>query len=685
MSALLCLLSVLSVRAQVSSHTPWIWMHGDKSGHISSSYGAIRIPAASNKPGSRTMPVSWSDAEKRLWLFGGFGDAPSGNGRLNDLWQYDLALNQWIWMSGDSTINENGVYGKKGVAAPSNKPGARSGSARWTDTAGNLWLWGGFGFGAANSTNHLLNDLWVYNTETNAWTWVAGDSTMSYPNGIYGKKGVRDVSNYPGARHGAVSWVDEEGDFWLFGGTGYAANGLDGYLNDLWKYEVRSGQWTWVSGDTLIDAPAVYGVQGIEAPANKPGGRVFSSGWRDTAGDFWLMGGEYMGACYNDLWLFNKKTSQWVWMKGDSQPDQNGIYGRLDTPAAGNKPGARFGAASWSDAYNNLYILGGIGFGSSGKDFINDFWRYTPSDNSWAWLKGDSLVSTAGTYGSIGIQDSLSMPGARNMSAYWTDYRGQFWIMGGDGYAEGGRPTVMNDLWKLNNCIHVQAPVSIDGLTEVCEGAVVTYSATPVPWAVSYHWTWPTGWSGQVSGNALTLTAGNNDGFITISALSSCDTSEELSFAVQVNRPDAIITAEGFLLSTSIPFETYQWFLDGKAIAGGTKAKQEVIGNGRYIVVVSDHAGCIDTSDVYAVTNYTGIKTPAGIQVSISPNPATAVIAIHTSTAVTVTLTALDGRVIATYEDPEMIRLDRYTPGIYLVRIDDKHGNRIRTEKLIKQ
>jgi hypothetical protein len=35
------------------------------------------------------------------------------------------AHGQWTWVSGDIKINQHGVYGAKGVAAGTNKPGAR--------------------------------------------------------------------------------------------------------------------------------------------------------------------------------------------------------------------------------------------------------------------------------------------------------------------------------------------------------------------------------------------------------------------------------------------------------------------------------------------------------------------------------------------------------------------------------
>ncbi len=41
--------------------------------------------------------------------------------------------------------------------------------------------------------------------------------------GIYGTKGTPDPANIPGARTGATSWTDNDGKFWLFGGSENAA------------------------------------------------------------------------------------------------------------------------------------------------------------------------------------------------------------------------------------------------------------------------------------------------------------------------------------------------------------------------------------------------------------------------------------------------------------------------------
>ena len=46
-------------------------------------------------------------------------------GYLNDLWQFNIVSEWWTWLNGSSTVADPGVYGTKGLAAPTNKPGGR--------------------------------------------------------------------------------------------------------------------------------------------------------------------------------------------------------------------------------------------------------------------------------------------------------------------------------------------------------------------------------------------------------------------------------------------------------------------------------------------------------------------------------------------------------------------------------
>ena len=62
----------------------------------------------------------------------------------------------------------------------------------------------------------------------NTWTWIAGSDTTNQP-GVYGEKGNASHVNIPGAREGAVGWVDSlRQELWLFGGYGYGNSSVYG-------------------------------------------------------------------------------------------------------------------------------------------------------------------------------------------------------------------------------------------------------------------------------------------------------------------------------------------------------------------------------------------------------------------------------------------------------------------------
>src|SRR4051794_4639039 len=58
---------------------------------------------------------------------------------------WNLKGGHWTWMAGPNTPLGAPNYGSPGVANPSNVPGSRLEAATWTDAAGKMWLFGGFG------------------------------------------------------------------------------------------------------------------------------------------------------------------------------------------------------------------------------------------------------------------------------------------------------------------------------------------------------------------------------------------------------------------------------------------------------------------------------------------------------------------------------------------------------------
>ncbi len=308
----------------------------------------------------------------------------------------------------------------------------------------------------------LLINAQIY--PTTPWTWMKGDNSIDNI-GIYGTKGISASTNKPGARTSATTWRDNNGNLWMFGGLGLS-NSAQGYLNDLWKFDPATNQWTWTKGDSSIQQYSIYGTQGTAATANKPGGTYASVSWTDGNGNLWLFGGfGYTDATFgflNTLWKFNPTTNEWTWVKGDKLIDKCGTYGTKGNEHINNKPGARYGSSTWIDASGNLWLYGGYGLnGSTTPGFLNDLWRYNPATNKWAWISGDNAVERTAVFGTKGIAASTNKPGARNGGRAWNDADGNFWIFGGHGYDEinSGK---LNDLWKYNPVTNLWTWVSGD-------------------------------------------------------------------------------------------------------------------------------------------------------------------------------------------------------------------------------
>jgi N-acetylneuraminic acid mutarotase len=357
----------------------WSWQGGSQTTSAPASYGSQGLAAAGNNPGAREGAAEWTDAAGNLWMFGGDNLAGQSWGEFNDLWSYNPSNGMWTWVGGSTTAASPGDYGTIGVPAASNLPPARTDAVNWVDSAGVLWLFGGVRLNPNGSYLAVLNDLWNYNPATGLWTWVGG-SNVPGAAGVYGTQGIAAAGDLPGARMGSSAWVDTSGNLWLFGGLGLGSNGLAQDYNDLWEYSPSSGEWTWVSGSDAPDAAAVYGTQGASSAGNTPGARASAVSWKDSSGNFWLLGGHGYAqggslGSLNDLWEYNIGLAAWIWMGGSSSAAASGIYGAKDVPAPSNAPGAREQAVGWSDSSGNFWMFGGFGFDLSGvQGNLNDLW-----------------------------------------------------------------------------------------------------------------------------------------------------------------------------------------------------------------------------------------------------------------------------------------------------------------------
>ncbi|MCB0737944.1 MAG: T9SS type A sorting domain-containing protein [Bacteroidetes bacterium] len=176
-----------------------------------------------SQPGRRRWSAVATSSSGYPFIYGGVAYDHFGQylNYRNDLWKWNGQ--HWGWLAGDSSYNQNASYCK-----PKCDPGALSGAAAWVDNHDNFWM-----FGGGRGSKPLHNNMWVW-TE-NKWHLFDG-AKPDNSKGIYGKIDEVDPGNWPGARIGAATWCDNNGNLWLFGGYGYDADSNLGYLNDLWKF-----------------------------------------------------------------------------------------------------------------------------------------------------------------------------------------------------------------------------------------------------------------------------------------------------------------------------------------------------------------------------------------------------------------------------------------------------------------
>lgn len=171
---------------------------------------------------------------------------------------------------------------------------------------------------------------------------MGGSSTIGNHGGqpgIYGTLGSAAAANVPGGRYSATFWTDSNGQLWLYGGEGFDSQGNDSNLDDLWRLNPSTAEWTWINGhstapsvceseyeDTsLCGWPPIYGSIGVSAPGIGPGSRIAAAAWAGNGSTVWLFGGEGTAVGQGDdfstfdqydLWALDSSTNQWAWMSG---------------------------------------------------------------------------------------------------------------------------------------------------------------------------------------------------------------------------------------------------------------------------------------------------------------------------------------------------------------------------------
>ncbi len=515
--------------------------------------------------------------------------------------QWTFAQRQWTWTGGSKATDIEGTYGVSGVASASNIPGSRMGGCTWKDKQGNFWLFGGRGF--AESSSGLLNDLWRYNTTNKQWTWISGEKTSNNP-GQYGILGL-PIFQYPGARENAVSWTDDDGNFWMFGGSGFAANDEIGFLNDLWKYTPALNTWTWVGGSNRLNQEGHYGDRGESSGSNAPGGRFMSTSWTDNSGNLWLFGGfgyanDKLGAL-NDLWKYTPANGQWTWFKGSKDDDGNAHYGSKGRFEDKNTPGGRQSSTGWIDQNGKLWLFGGVG---SNNRYQCDLWVYDPGQDQWAWMSGNDDTNQQPVYDDVGVPTDNGHPGSRAVSSGWVDKLGDLWLFGGRGYGGDAGVSSLNNIWKYsvanNNWTLIKGEAT--GHAVAVYGTMGTPDNNNKPGGTNNA----SSWTGD-DGTFWVFAGRSDDGFLNqVWNFTPCESG--------TITPESAAICEGSSQELKVTGgSSYEWRLNNQIIAGQNNSTLVATEPGTYSAIIKNGA-C--AASAYNTVEISRATAPKG---SISP------------------------------------------------------------------
>lgn len=227
------------------------------------------------------------------------------------------------------------------------------------------------------------------------------------------------------------------------------------------------------------------------------------------------------------------------------------------------------------------------------------------------------------------------------------------------------------------------ASITPTGTITICQGDTVTLSG--VTGNTAYSW--------RIYGTPIAAATGMTyrtftGGFYTlrVTGTNGCtDTTVTPTIINVIERPVPTISRSGNTLLSDSVYAAYQWYFNGVAIPGATAQVYTPTQNGLY-TVQGTKAGnnCPGVSAAYNFGPNVGVPGTAGIVVKIYPNPATDEVRIEAPVAVTISVIAMDGKLVYQSDKAEAINVRNWADGVYRVLVRNSEGAVLKMEKITK-
>jgi hypothetical protein len=213
-------------------------------------------------------------------------------------------------------------------------------------------------------------------------------------------------------------------------------------------------------------------------------------------------------------------------------------------------------------------------------------------------------------------------------------------------------------------------------------GASLTVNAGGASSGVSYQWKLN---ATVISGATTTVHHPSVSGAYSceVTVTGSCTfTTAPVTISV-LPAPAPVLNFSGGVLSVSNTYVTYQWYVGASPVSGATSHSYRPVANGAYRVKVTDANGCTGYSIFRFFT--VGIEDLNEQKIKIYPNPATSMVYIGSPVPVRAVISGMEGRILSDKADATELDLSNMPSGVYIVTIYGKDGERLLTQKMVKE
>ncbi len=336
-------------------------------------------------------------------------------------------------------------------------------------------------------------------------------------------------------------------------------------------------------------------------------------------------------------------------LKADGTADSTfGVNGIATFPSSGFQGFSVYGASLQPD--DKILIYGGTGF----YDFVARFKANGSLDSGFAMngeLKYRTQPGSANQYFSKAFQTADS--------TLWTVGYHSYGASNGDVVIVKFRPAGTSGKW-----------LNLGNDTALCIGTPLVLDVKHA--GLTYLWS---------TGDTTQTISPTASGFYSVSATDpngGCTSSDTIKVTFSPVPPKPVITRNGYVLSTSVPAGSLQWYRNNAPVSGATSDSVTVTAGGSYTVAVNLN-GCVVFSDSVVIDlGISTSNTPLGLRIFPNPVRQTLHVYVHNS-GIETSAKVLDmsGAVhlvqIFNTSDHEL-QLTNLPAGVYILQVSNEHG-----------